>query len=551
MKRLISILLVIAVCFALVSCSQAASGKESDNHGSVVSDAGKIYTASDYVNSFINASLPVDNVIVYDEDTDLNELLGKPNQYTSKVNFADTRIPQTDPEDPIGGTVEVFNSIDDLMSRKADLESAEDLYQFIYVSPDGLALLRISYVLNPEDGEEYANVLNNIEDYINLTPPPKASPTVPPNAAITDDNKFNFSADDVFNTMKDDSGAATFTTRHTFEYDGYVADWASIGSIRAACFVSKTDNNVMGIMIACKNLSVNTGRGDEWIGNVQQVLDLCGSDKTWDEISDELSLKNFTKNTTTSAITNRVSVQFSWDDDFACFRIAPESTVLDIASLPIIIEKPEDYLKDDTRRADFNKMVKSNDFKGIIKAANAYIEANNPLPEDNAYKAIELSQKATDLLKKCKVIKDKHTGDVKIYYKGVESISKSINFLPYLDNGDLTIRLGFRASNWVFFEDVSIKVGEDEFIEESYDYFKVVRDVMSGGIREYIDDTFSSIDIEKIINADSPSIRFEGDDDKKRDHKLTANEIKALKLLDELETTLASLSRMIYEWEEL
>ncbi len=557
MKRFISILLIISACLALISCSRAVSNTGTDTtvNGHVVyntaSKARKNYTAGDYVNGFINASLPVDNVIVYDEETDLNELLGRPNQYTSKVNFADTRIPQSDPEDPIGGTVEVFNNNDDLQLRKSDLESVEDLYQFIYVSPDGLALLRISYVLNPEDAEEYVNVLNNIEDYIDLTSPPKSSPAVPANTAITIENEFNFSADDVFSTMKTDNELATFTTRHTFEYDQYIADWASIGSIRAVCFVSKTSNKVMAIILACQNLSVNTGHGDVWIEHVKQVLGLCGSDKTWDTLYSELSLNNFIKGATTSTASNSISIRFSWDNDFACFRIAPESTALDIASLPIRIDKPEDFLKDDKRRDGFEKMLESYDFKGIIEAANAYIGASNPQPEDYAYKAIELSQKAKEQLSKCKINKDSHTDDITIYYKGVEAISKSINIVPYMGDYGMEIRLGFKASNWVYFEETSIKVGEDEFIEDSYSNKYLVRDVISGGVLEYIDTTFYHEDIEKIINADSPTIRFIGEGDKKRDHAFTASEIKALKLLDELAGTLDDLSYMIYEWEEL
>lgn len=119
--------------------------------------------ATDYVDSFVAAGLPVNNIIVYTEETDLNNLLGRPGEYISKVNFADTRLDQTGSDSPVGGNVEVFASQKDMEKRKAYIE---EIYatvpmvgkMYIFTSNDGLALLRLEYALTPTQTKEYTSV---------------------------------------------------------------------------------------------------------------------------------------------------------------------------------------------------------------------------------------------------------------------------------------------------------------------------------------------------------------------------------------------------------
>ncbi len=136
-----------------------------------------------YVNAFVSEGLPVDNVIEYDEKTDVNDLLGRPGQYISKVNFADTRCEQYDDEDPVGGTVEVFATKADMQSRKDYLESLQDkmnilVNAYFYVSADGLGLLRVTFDITPSEAQEYADIFEskNIRDYITES---KNKPSVP------------------------------------------------------------------------------------------------------------------------------------------------------------------------------------------------------------------------------------------------------------------------------------------------------------------------------------------------------------------------------------
>lgn len=60
----------------------------------------KLKTAEEISAALKAKGLLIGTVVVYTAETDTNKLLGRPNQYTSKVNFADTSLDQPDPNDP-------------------------------------------------------------------------------------------------------------------------------------------------------------------------------------------------------------------------------------------------------------------------------------------------------------------------------------------------------------------------------------------------------------------------------------------------------------------
>ena len=122
-------------------------------------------TAEQVVSELQRGSLPIDGVIVYDENTDENKLLGRPNQYISKVNFADTRLEQFDPASPNGGTIEVFTSASDLNRRKAHNEMVMEKYPIFteYLFVHGKYIMRLSKDLSPEQAKEYEEMFMSIK----------------------------------------------------------------------------------------------------------------------------------------------------------------------------------------------------------------------------------------------------------------------------------------------------------------------------------------------------------------------------------------------------
>lgn len=66
------------------------------------------------VDAFERAKLPIEKPVVYDQKTDPNGILGRPNQYVEKINFADSR----DKKRGRDCTIEIFRNAEDAKARK-------------------------------------------------------------------------------------------------------------------------------------------------------------------------------------------------------------------------------------------------------------------------------------------------------------------------------------------------------------------------------------------------------------------------------------------------
>lgn len=124
--------------------------------------------AEEVVKALKESGLPIGDVQVFTAENDPNSLLGRPGQYTSKVNFVDTRI-----NEPIsegisitnGGSVEVFASMEDAKKRYDYVSNIAKSGPAIFVEYDylvGKVLLRISGKLTPQQAAEYEAKLKEI-----------------------------------------------------------------------------------------------------------------------------------------------------------------------------------------------------------------------------------------------------------------------------------------------------------------------------------------------------------------------------------------------------
>jgi len=168
MKKLLLTVLVGLLIFALAGCG----GDITDD--ATTDEAAKIdvttMTAGDIMMQFQDAGFPLGEIVVYTEDTDTNSLLGRPDQYTSKASFSDSRIEQPEAsiegEDAvmIGGTVEVFENADDATARKEYIESVTSgmsvLVQYMYQYEN--VLIRIDGDLTPTQAAQYEAGLNGL-----------------------------------------------------------------------------------------------------------------------------------------------------------------------------------------------------------------------------------------------------------------------------------------------------------------------------------------------------------------------------------------------------
>jgi len=122
-------------------------------------------TAEQITTKLKEAKVPVTNVIVYTEQNDENKLLGRPNQYVSKVNFADSRIEQLDETNPKGGSIETFSNTKDLNNRKTYIETFVNSNPAFteYLIVNGNYLLRLHKDLTGTQVEEYKQVFAGLK----------------------------------------------------------------------------------------------------------------------------------------------------------------------------------------------------------------------------------------------------------------------------------------------------------------------------------------------------------------------------------------------------
>ena len=144
-------------------------------------------TAADVYQKFVTAGLPVSGLIVYTAATDPNNLLGRPNGYTSKCAWVDSRVPTTDtngltPGDvSLGGSVEVFPTPAGATARAAYLVSLYKAAPILGTEYDYLAgpvLIRVSQDLTPAQAATYdaaAKATPSASTRPSSTPRPSAS----------------------------------------------------------------------------------------------------------------------------------------------------------------------------------------------------------------------------------------------------------------------------------------------------------------------------------------------------------------------------------------
>lgn len=189
MKNLLYILAIILLVF-LIGCSGNTTTKDKQAKQVMVK---KELSVRNYIQAFQKTKIPINNIIYYSEETDVNKLLGRPNQYIQKANWADNRIEQPvdnienmmkgDPqykiqskgeyekelkeamENPSGGTIEIFDNAADLKNRKKYIEALSKgspmFNQYIYVHKK--ALIRLENDLTPKQASDYEKVLKSLK----------------------------------------------------------------------------------------------------------------------------------------------------------------------------------------------------------------------------------------------------------------------------------------------------------------------------------------------------------------------------------------------------
>ncbi|MGW3556291.1 hypothetical protein ACWDNT_02755 [Streptomyces sp. NPDC000963] len=166
----------VVIAFAAMTACGSGSDQKNDQPKSTATGtatagvptkpAAKELTASDAFKVLSGKVVSAKLSGVVTEDDDPNHLLGRPNQYTSKVTFTDSRIKVDDVvgAEPgsigLGGAIEVFATAADAQARADYIQNVTKgmpaLAEYDFVS--GTVLIRVSHYLTPTQAADYKAV---------------------------------------------------------------------------------------------------------------------------------------------------------------------------------------------------------------------------------------------------------------------------------------------------------------------------------------------------------------------------------------------------------
>jgi DNA-binding MarR family transcriptional regulator len=162
LQKLLILVLAIAMSFS-VGCTKSEQKVQSSSN-KTEAPKPKSLNSKEIVAKFKESGIPIGKIIEYTAETDSNKLLGRPNQYVEKVNWADSRIEQISADDVTGGTIEIFANELDCKKRKEYIEQVTSgnamFAQYIFQKKN--VLLRLEYDLTPEQADQYKSVFNKV-----------------------------------------------------------------------------------------------------------------------------------------------------------------------------------------------------------------------------------------------------------------------------------------------------------------------------------------------------------------------------------------------------
>lgn len=165
---------IIVLCLAAVLAACSSTAQTDNPKEKQAEEKKKEVTAQNALEQLRQKNENVSDVIVFHEENDGNNLLGRPGEYIGKADFSDARIPETfnTEEEKYqyglhGGTIEVFRSEKDCENRTKYIQSfmRADLGAFgvnQYVYQYDKALFRVSYDITPDQAQVYKEQMDEI-----------------------------------------------------------------------------------------------------------------------------------------------------------------------------------------------------------------------------------------------------------------------------------------------------------------------------------------------------------------------------------------------------
>lgn len=152
--------LIVLACLPVVlaACSEAndatVSNIPEEEAPTAVTATGD---AESYGERLVAAGLPITDIVVVTEETDDNQMLGRPGQYTSKIYFIDERHRGEGFEPSEQNSIEVFGSEEDANRRREHVQGVIDEMPMFnqYIIQSGPAVLRLDKAITPSEARAY------------------------------------------------------------------------------------------------------------------------------------------------------------------------------------------------------------------------------------------------------------------------------------------------------------------------------------------------------------------------------------------------------------
>lgn len=247
-------------------------------------------------------------------------------------------------------------------------------------------------------------------------------------------------------------------------------------------------------------------------------------------------------------------------DNTMAFAVFSEDCPLNYKFLPISVadlRDPGELLASVERLSEIKQMISYCDYNGLVNYIENF-EASKTVLDNDIELIKSLKEKAAALKKlseNCVIEKDTVEKNAQIYYGGASEIGTEVNFVPFMETDSnaaiVTYRVGFRRSNWIFFDTIYIASDGTETKSYAFDYDCFVHDSEGSGVCEYIDiKTEVKEDIVNAIDKPNSTIRFENsDEDKYIDHSFTEAEKLALPRIEQINILHNELVSIVLDWE--
>lgn len=344
-------------------------------------------------------------------------------------------------------------------------------------------------------------------------------------------NTFSCNAKQAFDSMRLIANLLTdIVVLRDGDYKFYYSKIES-NNLEVLLFIDDPDNNFKALSVWFREKVYDSLVSDFHKALVAPLKEMLNNDNYTD--AEILSFLEASKNGQKQMF-NNITIEHVKAEGGYQIKIFPTENDYPIENLPVIaMKRHSPFLSNKEKREQLKKVLNEYDYALAQQMCEEYLESAEK--EDEVVSQILellIQEDFQESLTKCYIVSDPVENEANLYYKDADTINRKTNVIAFMDNGKLKYRVGFISNSWVFFTRISINTGDERNVVKSWSYSEVTRDVIRGGVKEYGTPSFREEDINKIINAENPIMRFaDSNQDKSLDHTITKQEQDGLRTM--------------------